>query len=270
MARPSRRSTRGAGHTSVREEGYSAVSPQSGAPAAAATDGQQLRPNTRIVAVVNQKGGVGKSTTTLNQALMTVDAGGTAVGICGDPQNTLGKAARRLERGKHGLPDGLEVYSEHDADELRKLRRIRSIDRVYVDTPGSLENEGRVRAVLEASDLAVIPYNLDVYSLEPTLVTAKLCEALGVPHRVLMVMVPPGDRGVRLVEEAREVLDARQVPYFKAFTRAYVAYSDCIKDGVPLTLWRGTNAANACADQRRVHTAIELELSRLGAVKGAR
>ncbi|GAA2411488.1 AAA family ATPase [Nonomuraea africana] len=227
---------------------------------------QEHAPVPRTIAVVNQKGGVGKTTTCINLGIVTVVAGGKALVIDADPQKSATDAAALLKKGKHGLPCDFTTESGHEA--LRNLHRIRNYDRKYVDTPGSLENEGRVQAVLSNSDLVIIPFDLDGGALKPTIRTARLAQEMGVPFAILMTKVDPhATRGPKLVLEAREVFDEQGLPYFKVFTRNYTCYSDCVKNNTIITEWRDGSARTAVEELHRVHAAVELKLSRLPIVE---
>ncbi|MFI6603762.1 ParA family protein [Nonomuraea sp. NPDC050536] len=223
---------------------------------------QEHAPNPKTIAVVNQKGGVGKTTTTINLGIVTVAAGGTALVIDADPQRSATDAAALLKKGKHGLPCDFTTESDHQA--LRNLHRIRNYDRKYVDTPGSLENEGRVQAVLSNSDFVIIPFDLDTGSLKPTIRTADVAREVGVPFAILMTKVDSHPtRGPKLVVEARDAFKELGLPYFNVFTRNYTCYSDCVKNNTIITEWREGSAKTAVEELHRVHGAVELKLSRL-------
>ncbi|WP_434096261.1 ParA family protein [Streptosporangium roseum] len=214
----------------------------------------------RIVTIVNQKGGVGKTKTAINLGIIAADAGGHVLVIDADPQGTASTDAALLKGGR-GLP--CDFVTEHDGDALENLWRIKEYDRIYIDTPGSLENGGRVRSVLENTDFAVVPFDLEPGSLPATITTTGVLTEMGVPFAILMTKVPPHQRGVNLITEAREAFDGAKLPYFKCFTRTYTSYSDSVKNGIPITEYRDGNAKTATEELRRVHAAVEMKLSRL-------
>ncbi len=154
----------------------------------------------KIIAFVNQKGGVGKTTTTINVARYLADAGKRVLLVDLDPQGNassgLGIDPRGLEKnlyhamigsvapqdivlsteaeGLHIIPAaqdlaGAEIEMVHiDAREFRLysvLRQLRSFyDYILIDSPPSL---GLLTVNgLVASDEVVIPVQTEYYALE--------------------------------------------------------------------------------------------------------
>jgi chromosome partitioning protein len=104
-----------------------------------------------IVALPNQKGGVGKTTLALALAAVTADANGRALVVDVDPQSSSAEMAGRM-----GDP-GFDFSHEMKPSTLTRLRELRQYDMVFIDCPGSLEGDQILDAVLAASDFAVIP-----------------------------------------------------------------------------------------------------------------
>src|SRR5436190_437578 len=86
-----------------------------------------------IVAVPNQKGGVGKTTMALALAAVTADANGRALVVDVDPQSSSADMAGRM------LDPGFDFSHEMDPGMLTRLRELRAYDMVFIDCPGSLE-----------------------------------------------------------------------------------------------------------------------------------
>ena len=108
-----------------------------------------------IVAVPNQKGGVGKTTMALALAAVTADANGRALVVDVDPQSSSADMAGRM------LDPGFDFSHEMDPGMLTRLRELRAYDMVFIDCPGSLEGGQILAAVLAVADFAVIPFTHD-------------------------------------------------------------------------------------------------------------
>jgi chromosome partitioning protein len=166
----------------------------------AQSEGRSIVPRARIVAVANQKGGVGKTTTAINLATALAAAGHRVLVIDLDPQGNAstglgidGKARTRtsyeLILGEVELADAvratdvprltivpasqdlsgaeLEFVSRERREFLlsRAIRsRVRDYDEVLIDCPPSL-NLLTINALV-AADAALVPMQCEFYALE--------------------------------------------------------------------------------------------------------
>ena len=214
-----------------------------------------------IVALPNQKGGVGKTTIALALAAVTADANGRALVVDVDPQSSSADIASRM-------PDpGFDFTHEMDPGTLVRLRELRSYNMVLIDCPGSLEGGQILAAVLAVADFAVIPFVNDPLAVRPTVRTARFVGERGVPYKVLLNNVDPR-LGADEIRAAWELLDSGGMARFRCAVRAYRAYSTALASKQTVIQYRGRYAANVREDVKRVHTELLLDLGRIAAGKG--
>jgi len=228
------------------------------APAGAAAAASARLADPWVIAIASQKGGVGKTTLALGLAATTADSSGRALVVDVDPQRSAEEIA---EDAAERLPFDFAVST--DPGEIAAMRKAREFDTIFVDTPGSLENEGVLRAVLRIADLVMIPCIPERASVKPTLRTAGLVASAGVPYRVILNQVDPL-RGTGPAESIWSLLDARGVPRMQSMVRRYVAHSQSQLDGLMITQYHGDASwRKALDDMRRVQTELLLLLGRM-------
>jgi chromosome partitioning protein len=219
------------------------------APAAEAPSARLTAP--WIVAVAAQKGGAGKTTLALGLAATTADISGRALVVDVDPQRSAEEIAAAAG---DSLP--FDFAAETDPRELAQLRAARDYDTVFVDCPGSLEGRDVLAQVLATADLVLIPFVPERQSITPTLRTARMAAAAGIPYRVVVNMADPL-RGPGPVEAAWAVLDRDGIPRMHTFVRRYVAHSQSQLDGQMITQYRGDRSwRSALDDMRRLHAEL--------------
>lgn len=155
-----------------------------------------------IVAVINQKGGAGKSTIAVHLARWLQKRKESVLVVDADAQCSSSKWLARLE---HDIP--CQVLQDPDAllDELPKLAE--NYDWVIVDGPAALSET--TRAVILAADLAVIPCQPTGVDLESASDTVRLVHQA---HRIrrgepkAVMFVNRAVKGTKLKDEAVEVL----------------------------------------------------------------
>jgi chromosome partitioning protein len=213
-----------------------------------------------VVALPNQKGGVGKTTLALGLAAVTADANGRALVVDVDPQSSSAEMAGRIN------DPGFDFTHELNPQHLVRLRELRNYDMVFIDCPGSLEGGQILAAVLANADFAVIPFTHDPLSVRPTVRTAKFVADQGVPYKILLNNVDPR-LGADEVRAAWELLDTGRLARFRCIVRAYRAYPLALTSRQTVIQYRGRYAANVREDVKRVHTELLLDLGRLAAGK---
>jgi chromosome partitioning protein len=202
-----------------------------------------------VVAVMNGKGGVGKSTLALGLSAYTAETHGAALLVDCDPQATAYELTGSLDE------PGYDVVHELDPAQLARIKAARGYDMVTVDCPGSLEGHDVLGAVLEWTDFALIPYDHEVATLQPTIKTARYAEEHGTRYAVVVNNVDPR-LGAEHLLDAWGTLDSLGIPHFRTAVRQYRAWSKSLHDGVPITRYRGGNATNARADLAAVMTEL--------------
>ena len=105
-----------------------------------------MKATKRIVAVINQKGGVGKTTTTLNLGAALLEAGQSVLFVDLDAQHDLSIYAS-------SLPD--ETFISPAPPDLADAIARAKTDWVLIDCPPALVQESA--AALLVSDLALVP-----------------------------------------------------------------------------------------------------------------
>jgi chromosome partitioning protein len=217
-----------------------------------------------VVAVCNQKGGVGKTTTAVNLASVFADSSGRVMVIDADPQRSASEFAAAA-----GEALSFEIVAaDNRPNMIAGLREIRGLDTVLVDCAGNLQDTPLLGEVLAVADFAVIPFVPERVAVQPTLNTARVIAAAGLPYKVLINAADPL-RGAGPIQDARELLDASGVPYFQSFVRRYVSVPSSQLDGLPLTAYRGDSSwRKALDDARRVQVELLIELGRLSSPAG--
>lgn len=202
-----------------------------------------------VIAFANQKGGVGKTTLALACAAATAAAHGRALVVDVDPQHSATDISEMMQA------PGYDFVHEGDPNTIAKLRMVKNYDTIYVDCPGSLEGQDVLRQVIEHADYIIIPYDHDVYSMVPTIRTARYVEQFGTPYKVLLNRISSSG-GASLVEDAWEALKKENIPYFRSFIRQYKDYSNSVRDGKTVMQYRSRYASTIRDDVSRANTEL--------------
>jgi chromosome partitioning protein len=204
----------------------------------------------RVVSVLNEKGGVGKTTTAMSLAAVAAEKMKARVLLVDvDPQS--GSSLRWAEQAEeNGVTLPFDFTAEHDERLLSQIRLLPDYDIVVVDTPGSLENLGRVQTVIEASDYVIMPTEasyLPIASLGETI--QKVVAPARVPYRVLLNRVSNKSDCQQAFQDLKDL----GIPHFRHYVRAYVAHSRAPLDGLVVTQYkRGKDTNNAIRDYENV------------------
>jgi chromosome partitioning protein len=149
----------------------------------------------KVIAVVSQKGGSGKTTLALHLATIAVQKKMTSCVIDTDPQATA--AAWGDWRGNF-LPAVVTSPPARLARTIENAGR-EGVEMVVIDTPPHAE--AAMREAVKAADLVLIPTRPRAFDLHALEGLADLVKFTGTPAHVVLNGVPA--RATRLVEDAR-------------------------------------------------------------------
>lgn len=208
----------------------------------------------KVVAVVNQKGGAGKTTTTMNLAAVSADSSRVLV-VDVDPQQS---ATWWATTAGEGLP--FDFAQETDPAFLASIRSL-PYEFVFVDTPGSLSDTAVLSTVLDAADFVVVPTEPEALCIPPMVRTIKsLVEPKRIPFRVLLSKVDMRIAGQ--LEEAETLVDELKLPRFRRPIRKYKVHADAPVTGAVATTYAESRQTFKAIDDYR---SVSLELMALWA-----
>lgn len=180
-----------------------------------------------IISFVNQKGGVGKTTTAINLASSLVRNNHRVVLIDADPQGSAATWHRIENNTAFKISFHPDDITTADIENLK-----RSCDSVLIDAPPAA-NE-KVETIMRASDLVILPVtpsSLDLWSCKETLDRIGPTSKAPLTNKVRLLVnrkIP----GTRVGREMRQALETFNRPVFETELCQRVAYIDAMKYGV--------------------------------------
>ncbi|WP_349457243.1 ParA family protein [Nonomuraea sp. B19D2] len=231
----------------------------------AVNDAEEAKARGAIVdAVISQKGGVGKSTITVNLAAVVgentrpnsegEDAPVVAAGI--DPQGSMEKWADRVAEDR--LPfDYLSTRGNNDL--LPELKQDPLVRRIIVDCPGFMDvdpNATRsrdplghgaaadaLRALLAITDRAIVPMNPEWLTYDPTEYTIeRVLRPRGIPFLVVVNRWDARD-GEEDLLKVNAWIDNHGYPRAPKPIRKYKIHTNAAEKGLVVTQYQPSGTA---------------------------
>ncbi|MFI5618053.1 ParA family protein [Streptomyces sp. NPDC051567] len=220
----------------------------------------------RITAVINRKGGVGKSTLTVNIAAVAAEVLGEApkgepdyvVAVSSDPQ---GSATWWSERVGNDLPFSfIQTKSRKDLTYFPELKKTRKVKHAFIDTPGwmdlpddEVQQAGdpfgdssaadAMRAVLANADDLIIPVEPEPLGFIPTQTTIEeVVKPLGLPYWVVINNWDPRD-GVADLEDTRAFVEGSGWNLANTVIRHYKVHARAAVEGTVVTRYKKNRVA---------------------------
>ena len=183
-----------------------------------------------IISILNPKGGVGKTTISLNLASCLHHRGQRVLLVDSDKQGNLRSWADKRQ-------DGYDLPMVVGADVEKSLERVRELgenfDYIIVDGVGHLEL-GIVSAAVKVASLVLIPIKpgaFEIDAIDPLVEAIKARQTLldGLPQAAFLISMQR--TGTRLSREIDDALEDIGFPIFRARTSELVDYQESIKTG---------------------------------------
>jgi chromosome partitioning protein len=188
----------------------------------------------RVHVIANQKGGVGKTTVTVQLAAVVADTLGgdpdhpPVLGVSTDPQASMMEWAERVG---DALPFDF-AQCDDDPAALSKLRQLDQYAHIFVDTPGSLEDEAILQTVLDQADDVIVPLEPEPMAFSPASRSIqRVINPSGARWRVLLNNWDPRD-GDGDLEQTRGYVHAKGWPVFNTVIRHYKLHARASAEGV--------------------------------------
>ncbi|MHB1280049.1 MAG: ParA family partition ATPase [Acidithiobacillus sp.] len=182
----------------------------------------------RIIAVINQKGGTGKTTLALNLAVGLARRGSTHL-VDADPQRSITQWV-----GMGGGSSGLPGVAQLDGNVTAVLSKLaRSHRYVVVDCPPTVQGEA-VAAIMRVAHLALIPVlpsPIDLWASVDMAVVVNEAKQLNPGLRACLVLNQLESRNA-LSRDMREAVAEFDVPVLAAGMQRRAAYRSAAVEGL--------------------------------------
>jgi chromosome partitioning protein len=182
------------------------------------------------IALVSQKGGVGKSTLAISIAWELAARGGSVLIVDGDPQGTARIASEVATESGRRAP--AVVALGKDMCRPENLKRLERFDHVVIDTPAKLGDVQR--AALMIADLALVPISqsgAEVWGNTDTIALISQAQTINAALRGAMVFVRKLP-STALGKRARAIFEQSEFPLLDSETTFRVSWQEAITAGV--------------------------------------
>lgn len=213
----------------------------------------------RVIAVVNQKGGAGKTTLTMLLAGNLAEQGRRVLVADADPQNT----ASRWASAGAGFPATVEDLSGEEGKLHKHLRkRLEAYDYIVIDSPPAASAPVTLSA-LRLADLAlvpVIPSPLDLWASLRIRAAIEAARAKN-PALVARLVVNQAQLNTVLAREVLGMLPEFGIPLLAAQLKQRTAYRQCAALGASVAAL-GARAGIAHIEVEALRREVERILKR--------